>query len=65
MKLPNTIGHKINFDNTMTKWLNGQTMVFAMDVHHKKGYKSVASILSYNSQDMTVFRTEYIVKDEE
>lgn len=32
MKLPNTVGHKINFDNTMTRWLGGQTMVFAMDV---------------------------------
>jgi len=32
MKLPNNIGHKINFDAPMTRWLGGKTMVFALDV---------------------------------
>jgi len=46
MKLPNTIGHKLNFDPSMTRWLGGKTMVFAMDVHHRRGHKSVAAVLS-------------------
>jgi len=58
MKLPNNVGHRVVFDGEMSKWLNHSTMVFAMDVCHRKGSKSVAAILSYNSADMTVFRTE-------
>jgi len=46
MKLPNTVGHRLVFEPAMQRWLNHSTMVFAMDVHHRKGYKSVASILS-------------------
>lgn len=43
---------------------NGSTMVFAMDVFSKRGYKSVASILHYTSPDMTVYHTDYILKGE-
>lgn len=45
-KLPNNIGHKILFDSDISRWLSGSTMVFAMDVEHRKGFKSVACILS-------------------
>lgn len=37
MKLPNSIGHRVLFDTDLSKWLNGSTMVFAMDVYQKKG----------------------------
>lgn len=65
LKLPNTIGHKIKFNHELSEWMkNGSTMVFAMDVFSKRGYKSVASILHYETSDMTVFHTDYIVKGE-
>jgi len=35
--MPNTVGHKLSFDEPMTRWLGGQTMVFAVDYEQRKG----------------------------
>jgi len=65
MKLPNSIGHRIVFDQELQDWLNNSAMVFALDVDHRKGCKSVAAILHYSGLEMTHYKTDYLVKDEE
>jgi len=49
----------------MLKWLDNSTMIFAYDVCHRKGHKSVAALLSYLDPEFTTFRSEYLIKDEE
>jgi len=65
LKLPNNFGHKITFDEPMMRWLGGSTMVFAVDYEQRRGYPTVCAILSYNSPDFTVFRSDYITKSED
>lgn len=65
LKLPNNFGHKITFDEPMMRCLGGSTMVFAVDYEQRRGYPTVCAILSYNSPDFTVFRSDYITKSED
>mmetsp|Transcript_16406 Transcript_16406/g.13451 ORF Transcript_16406/g.13451 Transcript_16406/m.13451 type:complete len:505 (-) Transcript_16406:439-1953(-) len=65
MKLPNNIGHKLVFDERLGRWIGNSTMIFSLDYEARKGYKTVAALLSYLSPDFTAFRTDYIVKDDE
>jgi len=65
LKMPNNFGHKISFEEPMTRWLSGSTMVFAIDYEQRRGYPTVCAILSYLTHDFTVFRSDYISKGEE
>jgi len=65
LKLPNMFGHKISFEEPMMRWLGGSTMVFAVDYEQRRGYPTVCAILSYLTPDFTVFRSDYIAKNEE
>ena len=46
LKMPNNIGQKILFDPDMSKWLNNETMVFAVNEYNLKGFNKVVAILS-------------------